>query len=381
MDISIHPVRTKRDRKKFLEFPWIIYRNDPNWVPPLIPERKRAIDPQKGVFFQRGQADFFLVYRDRELVGTFSLAEDFKASEFLGFHEAQIGFFEVIDDYHIAEAIFNYALDWAHSRGMRRIIGPFNLDSENAYGILVSGHERPPALLCGHTPAYYQGFFEDYGFFPLRGANLAYEILIDREHPHLTKLLKVADRVREKGKVNVRSADFDHIDLEVDRLHGLLNKALAHLPGHRAWQREAVEALIAPFKSIADPDLILFAEVDGETVGFFPAVPDLNEVFIKVNGLRYPWNYIQLWWYLRQPIHRMTIKSVLVDPEYWGYSGVAVLMMAEMLERLRERDYSWVDLSLTSDDNPFTPTLAENMGARVYKKYQVYQYDLSGLEK
>ncbi len=89
-----------------------------------------------------------------------------------------------------------------------------------------------------------------------------------------------------------------------------------------------------------------------------PGLPNYNEAFHKVNGLRYPWNYLQLWLGMRGTFESATVKSVLVLPEYWGYSGVAVLLMDELIKRLRSRGFAWIDLSLTSADNPFTPALA-----------------------
>jgi GNAT superfamily N-acetyltransferase len=106
-------------------------------------------------------------------------------------------------------------------------------------------------------------------------------------------------------------------------------------------------------------------------VGFFPGIPNLNEVFHKVNGLRYPWNYLSLAARLRKRTNCLAVKSVLVLPEYWG-SGLAALLFAELYQRAASRGYRWVDLSLTSADNPRTPMLAERFGAKIYKRYRVY---------
>jgi GNAT superfamily N-acetyltransferase len=130
--------------------------------------------------------------------------------------------------------------------------------------------------------------------------------------------------------------------------------------------------MLIPFRDIIDPDLVLFAEVDGEAVGWFPGLPNLHEHFQRADGLRYPWNYVQLWWHMRRQPQCLAVKSVLVPREHWG-SGVAVLLFAEMAERALKRGYKWLDLSITSEDNPNTPMLAENMGARIYKRYRVYR--------
>lgn len=163
---------------------------------------------------------------------------------------------------------------------------------------------------------------------------------------------------------------------EIDVVHDLLNRATEHIPDYRPYEREAVEALVAPFRSIADPDLILFAQIGGKSIGWFPGVPNLNEILIHANGLRYPWDRLRLLAHLRNKIRCLTIKSVLVRPEYWG-SGAAILLFDEMARRARAKGYTWADLSLTSEDNPYTPALALRMGARIYKRYRVYTKKLT----
>ena len=110
-------------------------------------------------------------------------------------------------------------------------------------------------------------------------------------------------------------------------------------------------------------------------MGWFPGLPNLNEAFQHANGLRYPWDAIRLWWHLHRQPKCLAVKSVLVPPEYWD-RGVAVLLFDEMLRRAREKGYAWVDLSLTSEDNPYTPTLATRLGAELYKRYRVYRLQL-----
>jgi GNAT superfamily N-acetyltransferase len=371
-DLKILPVRTAKERGKFLTFPWRIYRDDPLWVPPLLPERAKTIDPKRGVFFQRGEAEFFIAWRDGQPVGTICAAEDRATNESRGRQECVFGFFEYVEDYDVARALLDHVKGWARQRNLKALYGPFNLDYEDSYGVLIKGRDRPPALLCGHTPPYYQGFMERYGFQPARGDNLAFAVELGEETPATRRLARLADRVRERRGITVRGADLARWEDEVDRVHRLINVALAHLPDHIGWRRDALESTLEPFRRIADPELILFAEVDGEAVGWFPGVPNLNEAFMHANGLRRPWDYARLWWHLRRQPDCLAVKSVLVLPEYWG-TGVSVLLFDEMARRARAKGYKWVDLSLTSADNPNTPILARRMGARIYKRYRVYR--------
>ena len=372
-EITIHKAETRRERRRFLTFPWRVYRHDPLWVPPILAEREKAVDPGQGAFFERGTAECFTAQRDGHVVGTICVAEDQTGNNLIGKRDCLWGFFECVPDYSVAEALWRHAIRWGQARGLDALYGPFNLDYEDGYGILLEGRDRPPVLLCGHTPSYYLDFVEQFGFQPGRAQNIAFAVPVEEEIEAFRRTTRIADRVRARGRFTIRSADFSRWEDEIDPLLGLLNAALAHLDGHIPWQRESLESLLAPFKEFADPDLILFAEEDGQLVGFFPGVPNMNEALIHANGLRFPWDYVSAWWHARRQPDCLTIKSVLVPPEYWG-SGVAVLLFDEMLTRVRARGYKWIDLSLTSLDNPKTPVLAERMGGYIYKRYQVYRY-------
>ena len=145
-------------------------------------------------------------------------------------------------------------------------------------------------------------------------------------------MARLAERIRRQSWVRIRTPDMNRLQDEVDTVHRLLNESLTHLPDNRPWPRSAVEALIKPFARIADPDLVLFAEVDGKTVGWFPGIPNLNEALIHANGLRYPWDTPKLLWHMRRAPKCLAIKSVLILPQYWG-GGVALLLFDEMARR------------------------------------------------
>ncbi|MBC8503605.1 MAG: GNAT family N-acetyltransferase, partial [Chloroflexi bacterium] len=345
-NIEIRPVRTESEKRIFLTFPWKIFKDDPFWVPPLLPERQKAIDPEHSAFLKRGVAEFFIAWRNGEPVGTICAAEDPPTNAMRGKKECVFGFFDYIEDQDVFRALIECASDWGRTRGLQELYGPWNLDYEDSYGVLVEGRDRPPALMCGHTPEYYPPFMDNYGFEKARPQNVALGAEI-AETPQIQRMARVAERIRKKGWITIRNADFNRPEDEIDNLYELLNTALAHLEDHIGWQRESVAAMVEPFMQIADPELILFADVRGETVGFLPGLPDLNEIFTHVNGLRTPWNYLQLLWRMKtQKIHNLTIKSVLVLPEYWN-TGVGILLFDELVKRAMAKGYTWTDLSIT----------------------------------
>lgn len=370
-DLVIKKVKNPLQRRQFLIFPWKIYRDDPCWVPPLIPERAKGIHPSRGVFFERGEANFFIAYRSGNPVGTICAGEDPPSNQKRGRRDCLFGFLEMVEDFQVFQALIRRVETWGRSRGLTALYGPWNLDYEDSYGVLVEGWDRPPALMCGHSPPYYREFMERAGFLPGRPENIALDISLE-ESDQFARLQRLAERLQKQGKITIRSADFQNWDSEIDRLHGLLNHALAHLEDSIGWRRDNLESMLAPFRRIADPEMVLFAEVEGETVGFLPGVPNLNETLIHANGLRFPWDYLRLLWAVkRHPARGLTVKSVLVLPAYWN-TGVAVMLFAELLQRARQRGYRWADLSITSADNPTSVLTAEKLGAKIYKRWQVY---------
>jgi GNAT superfamily N-acetyltransferase len=373
--IEIRPVRSHREERIFLTFPWRIYKNDPLWVPPVMSERLKVIDPNRGKFFQDGYADLFIAWCEREPVGTISCAEDQSATRSRGIGECLLGFFECKDDYGIAEALFDRAVQWGNQHNLTRLRGTFNLDREDSRGILIEGRDRPPAVYCGHTAPYYPGFFERYGFKKYGDDSLAYHIDLDLSKPPIQRLLHLAERIKKRKDIKVRSAKMDQIENEIDRIVDLQNRALAHMPDFSPYTQAAIEAMILPLVNIADPELVLFAEIGDKAVGWFPAIPNMNEILIHLNGLLYPWDFLRLLKYARYKPKSISIKSVVVPPEYWD-TGVSVLLFAEMAIRASAKGYTWADMSLTGEDNADTWPLAHRLGAEIYKRYRYYVKDI-----
>ena len=377
MSIEMRKVVTKKEKRVFLTFPWRIYKNDPLWVPPLLSERSKVVDPSQGNFFKDGMAELFIAYKDGQPAGTLCLAEDFNRTNLVGYKECMFGFVECVDDYAVFEAMFDFATEWARTRDMKFLYGPYNLDREDTRGLLIEGRDRPPAIMCGHQPAYYQGFFERYGLEKEIEDGLAYAIDIDLESPKIQRLMGLAKQVRKRHpEFSVRGANLADKDAEIDRIVYLQNRGLEHFPGHVPYTRNSVEAMILPVLDMVDPDLVLFAEVDGQPAGFFPGVPNFNEILIHLNGLRYPWDYLRALQHQKRQPKCIAIKSVVVPPIYWD-TGVAILLFEEMAKRAAARGYTWADLSITGDKNPDTWPLAHHMGAQIYKRYRFYKKEIA----
>jgi hypothetical protein len=370
--IEIRPILSARDKHAFLTFPWQIYRNDPLWVPPLLPERKKATDPKRGLYFKGGYADFFAAYKERRMAGTVCCSHEYGGES----GECSLGFFECIDDYDVAEALFRQAERWAGEHSLTMLCGTYNLDREDNRGVLIEGRDRPAALLCGHNPAYYGEFFERYGFGKRHDDGLAYSVDLNPDAPRIQRMIHLAERVGRRRRFTVRHANRTAFDAEVDRITLLQNHSMEHLPGFVPYTRESVAAMLLPLLDMADMELVLFVEDEGQAVGWFPAIPNLNEILIHLNGLRHPWDHLRALRYRNYKPKSLSIKSAAVLPEYWD-TGAAILLFAEMAKRAIAKGYRWADLSLTGEDNPDTWDIAHHTGAKIYKRYRFYKKELS----
>jgi hypothetical protein len=212
-NIEVRKVTSRREKSIFLTFPWRIYRDDLLWVPPLLPERRKTIDTRKGKFFEDGYADLFIAWKGGQPVGTISCAEDQSATRSRGWGECLVGFFECVQDYAVAEALFNRAEAWGREHALLRLLGTYNLDREESRGVLFEGRDRPPAVYCGHGASYYPEFFERYGFIKFGGDGVAYAVDLDLNQPEIQHMLRLAEKIRQrKQNITVRGANLKDID-------------------------------------------------------------------------------------------------------------------------------------------------------------------------
>ena len=377
--LAITPVTLAQDVREFLEFPWRVYRGDPHWVPPVWSEREALLDPQRNPFFGHGEAAFFLGRRDGQVVGTIAVGIDRLVNAHRNEQVAFFGLFETIEDKEVADALLATAQGWAASRGATALRGPSDLTSSQPGGLLVEGHDCPPVILTGHTPVYYATLVEGFGFRKWGADHLAYRLDLRpfQGDPALLprQLLRVADKVAHRRRARVRAARLADWANEIELARQIYNQSLATLSDFIPVSPEDFARLGEAMRPILDAEMVLFVEVEGRAVGFVVAVPDANQGLRHADGLRQPWDYLKVWWHRRR-IDCASLKIVALLPRYQG-SGLGALMYRELATRLVRKGYRWLDMSLTGEDNLPTNRLATAAGARIYKRYRVYELPLA----
>lgn len=374
MTVKIHHVINEKDKRDFYNFAWRVYRNDPCWVPHLWPQRKAYLD-RKAAFFSYGEGEFWLAMRGVEIVGTIGTAIDPSYNQSLGERAATFGFFEMLEgDYETAAAMWDFACDWARQKGMAKLRGPYSFSPNEDNGFLIEGFQYPPAVLLGHTPPYYAIYAEKYGF-QKEAESLAYRIELADFDFDVNKAPEILHRIAARSRQRYGESAIYHPNMkdwenEVAKLHSLYNRSLAVLPGFAPLELAEFQAQAEALRTIIDPELVFIAEVDGKPVGFGLGLPNIMEALSFSNGFRRPWDILRFAWAQRR-IRSASFKILAIDPEYWG-RGLEALMFLEMGKAAIRKGYTWLDGSLTGEDNPQTNKLAARFGARVYRRYRTY---------
>ncbi len=380
-DIRIVPVTTQQQRKEFAKFPWRIYRDDPYWVPPLYMDRVALLDPAKHPFWEHGELQLFMALRGDELVGTISAHINHLHNKV---HEDKVGFFgffEVVEDYAVAEALFDAAGNWLREKGMEAIRGPENPSQNEEVGLLIDGYDMPPVIMMTYNPRYYQGFIERAGFekaMDLYAWDLLTNIFDYKVQGMPRKFVRVAERARERENLLIRKLDMKQYDHEVELAKAVYNKAWEKNWGFVPMTEHEFDHLANEMKLIIDPDIVYVALLDGKPVGVSIGIPDVNQAFLKAkpqpNMWSLPLTLVKFLWH-RRKIDAIRVLIMGVVPEHRTL-GIDAVFYVETARAAFAKGYERVEMSWILETNDMMNRIIERLGGKIYKTYRVFQKPL-----
>jgi len=381
-DIVISPVSGKADLKAFVELPWSIYANDPNWVPPLKDEVYGLLTPGKNPFHEHAEHQYFLARRGGELVGRISahydkLALTMPPEQGMGPGTGNFGLFEATDG-DVAAALIATAEDWLRAQGMTRVLGPISLSIWEEPGLLVTGHDHPPTVMMGHNSPAYQPWIEGAGYTPAKTLN-TYELDITQDFPPLIQ--RIVQSGEKNERINIRKVDKSKFDRDAAIILAILNDAWGNNWGFVPITDSEVAFTGKKLKPIVFEDLIRIAELDGEPVAFMMTLPDLNEAQKPLNGNLFPFGWIKLLWWLRKPkcrTMRVPLMGVVKKLQSSRLASQLAFMMIEYIRRDSVAKYGATrgEIGWILDDNQGMNAIATAIESRINKSYVIYEKPL-----
>ena len=368
--LEVVPVTSRSDLKAFIGLPWRIYKNDPNWVPPLIAEMEKVLDRTKHPFHQHAESAYFIARKNGEVAGRITASINHLANEF---HEEKVGnfgFFECIHDHRVARALLDTAYEWVRERGMTSIVGPMNFSTNDEFsspGILVEGFDTPPVVLMSHNPPYYADLIELCGYTKSKDL-LSYWCDMTEVSE---RLVKGIERLGRGQNVTLRTLDIKDLDAEVARIKEIYNSAWERNWGFVPMTDAEFDYMAKSIKPIINPRLCVIAEIDGEPVGFALQLPDYNVAFKHMNGRMLPFGWAKFLWHKRRIRHTRVI-TMGVKPAH-RKKGIDSMLIVQLHVESAKFDMPRGECSWILEDNMPMRRGLERINGVVYKTYRVYE--------
>ncbi|MGZ5341736.1 MAG: hypothetical protein ACXWW8_01725 [Solirubrobacterales bacterium] len=366
----------RRDMTRFIKLPFRIHKDHPQWVPPLILDRRQHLSRKKNPYFEHAEAEYFLAWRDGRPVGRISAQVDQRWDEYQRGRDGMFGFFECEDDPEAAAALFQAATGWLAERGRERILGPMDFTLNDESGLLVDGFDAPAMILEPWHPPYYQQLVEAQGMtkakdlwmWRLEMGDLAAG---NEFHPMIHA---AAEKVEGEHRVTIRRMRKRDLENEVRRFMSVYNEAWGDNWGFVPVTDAEARFQAKNLKPVIDEKWAFIAERDGEVLGAALTLPDINQVLKKMNGRLLPLG----WWHFltgRRKIDRVRVFALGVRPKY-QHLGIAASFYIRHVDNTDPDGIMWGHAGWILETNVPMNRAMEGMGGEVIKTYRIYEKQL-----
>jgi GNAT superfamily N-acetyltransferase len=375
---SIRPVRDRRDLDAFIDVPYRLRRDDPQWVPPLRFERRQFLSREKNPWFEHAEAEFFLAERDGEVVGRITAQIDRRWDQYQGGNDGMFGFFDSVDDPETARALTEAAKEWLASRGRERMLGPMDFTTNDEVGLLIEGYDEPSMILEPWHPPYYRTLLEGLGLSKAIDLYM-WELWFgqlkqgDAFHP----LIHAAAQKSAEAGVVIRKMRKRDMENEVARFMDVYNEAWGSNWGFVPITEAEVKFQAKNLKPILDEDWAMIAEKDGEVVGAALTLPDVEQALSRMKGRALPFGW---WHFLRRKsyIDRLRVFALGVKHDYQHLGVAAALYVRHMETAATPGQISGGHMGWILETNEAMNRAMEGMGGKIVQRYRIYELALSG---
>ncbi len=373
--VEIREVSGKQALDTFIRVPWGIYQDDPNWVPPLLAERREAFS-HKHPYFMHADWQAWTAYRDGKPVGRISAQIDHLHQQR---YDNKIGFFGLIeapDDDAVFKALFDTAEYWLRAKGMRKALGPFSLGINQELGILVDGFDTPPYVMMAHSPNYYGAAIERCGYQPAQDL-LAYEL-----DNHMLTIPRVMQALitRSANRVKVRCLDRNEKTNELELMRDIFNDAWQNNWNYVPFTREEFSVIGKELLMLLPKDFIQIAEIDGQAASFVVLLPNINEAIADLNGRLLPFGWAKLFWRLKvasPKTARVALMGVRQKYQNTRFGpALAYMVIKAAMDAGTSKGLERVEMSWVLEHNHATRNIIESVGGEVTKRYRMYDKDI-----
>jgi GNAT superfamily N-acetyltransferase len=370
---EIVPVQSGADMRRFIEFPYDLYRNDRFWVAPLRSDEKKLLDTSKHPFWKRAEMHCFLALSDGKVCGRIAAIDDLAHNRATDERVGTFGFYESIDSESVAQALFQSARRWLAERGLTTLRGPLNPSINYECGLLVEGFDSSPCIMMTYNPPFYARLLESVGLHKAKDL-FAYRLKPGETYEARWARLSRAVKLLSKSSVRIRPMRPDRFEAEVDAVWKLHSSAWRQNWGASPLTREEIQYLARQLKAVLIPDLALIAEIGDQPIGFGLCVPDMNQPLKHARGSLFPLGLLKIL-YFKSKITTVRVLALGVADQYRDL-GVGAQLYANLVQKGLKLGYTEAECSWVVEDNAAMNRSLEFLGAERYKTYRIYESSL-----
>ncbi|MFO0678787.1 MAG: hypothetical protein U0169_19800 [Polyangiaceae bacterium] len=380
MTVEIREHTPGVDVAPFIQAGFEVFKGDPNWVAPLHFDIKERLTPGKNPFFNRAEVTLFTAWKGGKLVGRASATVDREHLKVHADDTGFFGFFDTVDDPEVGKALVDAAAAWLRRRGMKRMLGPMSLYANEEIGVLIEGFDAPPSLMMAHSRAWQGAIAESAGLTKNKDL-FAWRYDVGEFPP---RAIRAWEETRALPEVKLRSVDTSRMREELQTIMEIYNEAWAGKWAMVPALPDEVEKMAKDLRLLLDPDIAFMAEVNGRVVGMCIMLPNLNEAIRDLDGKLFPTGVLKLVWRLKVK-HPTSTRLMMLGirrevRNVRRYGGLSTAMYVETAKRAIAKGYTWGELSWTREDDAPINVGIKMMGAKIYKKYRVYEMALAPAE-
>lgn len=372
MSVIINKVRTKEDLKKFIQFGIDLYEGNEYFVPPLIYDERATLNWSKNPAFDHCDANYFLAYRDNEIVGRIGVIINHKANERWNEKNARFGFVDFIDDDEVVDALFGAAESWARSRGMEKMHGPLGFTDLDHEGMLVEGFDQIGTLSTIYNYPYYVDHMERMGYVKDQDW-VEFLITIPREMPE--RFLRASEIVKRRSGLDVK-----HIESKKDVLpyardiFKLINRAYKDLYGYVELTERQIDYYVDMYIPMLRLDFLtlVIRQEDNKLVGVGIGLPSIARALQKAKGRFVPSGWYHLYKALKgKGTNVLDLLMVAVDPEYQG-KGLNALMFNEFIPAANRLGFEYAESNPELEINNKVHSMWNGLETKQHKRRRAF---------
>jgi len=366
--------RSKGQLRRFIDFPHDLYAGDPNYVPMLYMEQEALLNPAKSPFFRHSTAAYFLAKQGDKVVGRIAAILNRNHIAFTGRQEGFFGFFDVVNDQAVADALLDAATGWLRNHRITKVCGPTNFSTNETCGLLVENFDGPPTIMMTYNKPYYIELLEKYGF--AKQVDLLCYILPTQEMPEKVIALgeSLEERLAKRG-ITIRQIDMKRFKQELQNFLPVYNESWAENTGFVPMTDDEINQIAKDMRPVIDPDFVYFAEKDGKTIGVSLTVPNVNEAQINLKrGRLFPFGIFKLLLGLRK-IKTVRIIALGTRSAYRRL-GIDVCFYVRNMKTAKRKGIIYGEASWILENNDQMNRALEHINGRVYRKYRLYEKNI-----